>query len=274
MRRVPVPCKINLALLVGETRSDGMHEVATVLQRVDLCDWIEVEPGQGLAVDGFRDDTLVHKALSALAAEAGVEPCWTVRLEKHIPVAAGLGGGSADAAAALRLANRGLQSPLDESALHGLAAELGADVPFFLSPAPKLGVGIGELLTPLELPQDYWVVIALPRRSEKSSTRSVYGLFDELGGGSGFKARRSELLERLRDCHRACDLAALPGNDLADAAGRPDVLGELKRHGAFRADVSGAGPAVFGLFLHRREARKAALRLRPRARVWVVEPVW
>lgn len=274
MTRTPVPAKINLALLVGETRPDGMHEIATVYQRVDLCDGIDIEVGESLAVHGFPDDTLVDSALRALAAEAGIEPPWTVRVEKHIPVAAGLGGGSADAAAALRLANHTLANPLGESTLRTLAVDLGADIPFFLSQGPQLGEGIGDQLTPLELPQDYWVVIALPRRSAKLSTGSVYRRFDELGGSSDFASRRTSLRAAVERCTRARELGALPGNDLAEASGRPQILDELSRQGAFKADVSGAGPAVFGLFLHKRSAQKAAWRLRPRARVWLAAPVW
>ena len=97
--------KINLALVVGPRRADGKHEVVTVLQRIDLHDEIEVEPADALVVDGFADDTIVREALLALADVAGVAPRWRVRIEKRIPVAAGLGGGSSDAATALQLAN-------------------------------------------------------------------------------------------------------------------------------------------------------------------------
>lgn len=274
MTRIPAAAKINLALLVGEPREDGLHEVATVLQRVDICDRIRLEPGDGLTVEGFEEDTLVRSALLALAGAAGVEPAWRVRLDKQIPVAAGLGGGSADAAAALTLVNETLADPLSESRLLELAAGLGADIPFFLRPGPKLAEGAGERLTPLDLPQDYWVVLVLPYGARKSSTGSVYARFDELGHGPGFPARRAALLEALAACRRPRDLAALPPNDLAEAAGRPPELQELVAAGAFRADVSGAGPAVYGLFHHRRDADAAAARCSRSARVWVTAPVW
>src|SRR5512134_1057571 len=148
--RAIAAAKINLALVVGPRRPDGLHEVATILQRIDLCDRIELEAGEGLEVAGFRDDTIVESALRRLAAEAGVEPAWRVRISKMIPVAAGLGGGSADAAAALRLANASIPDPLASDRLHALAAELGADVPFFVHPGPKLAEGAGERLRPLD----------------------------------------------------------------------------------------------------------------------------
>ena len=148
--RAPAPAKINLALVVGPTRPDGKHEVATVLQRVDLADRVAIVPGAALTVTGFAGDTIVRDALVRLAAAAGVEPRWTATITKRIPVAAGLGGGSSDAATALRLANETLAAPLAPADLHELAATLGADVPFFLDDGPQLGRGDGSTLEPLE----------------------------------------------------------------------------------------------------------------------------
>jgi 4-diphosphocytidyl-2-C-methyl-D-erythritol kinase len=274
VNRTPVPAKINLALLIGPRRPDGLHDVATVMQRIDLCDSVEVEPAATLAVEGYRRDTLVRSALAKLASAAETSGSWRVKLGKNIPLAAGLGGGSADAAAALTLANRTLAKPLDDAELVGLAAEVGADVPFFLTPGPKLAEGAGESLRPLELPQDYWVLVALPRFARKGSTAEVYRRFDALDGGEDFEGRREAFLEALAAVRRPRDLAAFPPNDLAAAAGRSPLVDELVERGAFRADVSGAGPAVYGLFHHRAEAAHAARRLRPKARVWLVAPVW
>ena len=274
MTRTPVPAKINLALVVGERRDDGLHEVATVLQRIDICDRVEIGEGSRLAVEGFSGDTLVASALTRLAGEAGVEPRWRVRLQKRIPVASGLGGGSADAAAALTLANRMLPRPLARDRLLEVAASVGADVPFFLEPGPKLAEGGGERLTPLELPQDFWVLVALPRDGRKASTGGVYRRFDELGGGPRFEERRGALLGALARCRRPRDFAALPPNDLAEAAGPVSLLDDIRDAGAFRADVAGAGPALYGLFHERRSAWKAARRIASEARTWVTVPVW
>jgi 4-diphosphocytidyl-2-C-methyl-D-erythritol kinase len=271
--RTIAAAKINLALVVGPRREDGLHEVATALQRIDVCDRVELASGDGLAVRGF-DDTIVASALRRLAAEAGVSPAWHMRIGKEIPVAAGLGGGSADAAAALRLANAALTEPLPPERLASVAAAVGADVPFFLAPGPKLAEGVGGRLTPLDLPQDYWVVIVLPRRLQKHSTGAVYARFDELGDGPGFEERKAKLLEVLARVRTPADLAALPPNDLADASSAPPWADELRAAGAIRADVSGAGPAVYGLFESRRDARSAARRFLRRARVWTVPPVW
>jgi 4-diphosphocytidyl-2-C-methyl-D-erythritol kinase len=272
--RAVAAAKINLALVVGPRRDDGLHDVATVLQRIDVCDRVELDAAKRLAVEGFRDDTIIRRALLRLAAEVGAEPAWVVRISKEIPVSSGLGGGSADAAAALRLANEMLPEPLSTERLHLVAASLGADVPFFLEPGPKLGEGSGERLTPLELPQDFWVVLALPSELAKGSTGEVYARFDARGGGPGFRERRAELVRTLAGIRRSMDLAALPPNDLAEAAGAPPLAAKLRETGAFRADVSGAGPAVYGLFESRREARAAARGLGRRERVWVAAPVW
>lgn len=274
MRALPAAAKVNLALVVGERRPDGLHDVATVLQRVDVCDHLALEPADSLSVEGYAGDTIVRTALAALAAEAGVSPGWRVRIEKEIPVAAGLGGGSADAAAALRLANETLPEPLPGEKLRALGATIGADVPFFLESGPALAEGAGERLTPLELPQDFWVVIALPHGARKSSTAEIYHRFDELRAGAGFEVRRQVLRDALARVRRPRDFDAFPPNDLADAAGGAPLAAELRAAGAFRADLSGAGPAVYGLFHRLEPARTASRGLRGRARTWVAPAVW
>jgi len=143
-------------------------------------------------------------------------------------------------------------------------------VPFFLAPGPQLGQGEGGELTPLELPQDYWVVLCLPEGALKASTGAVYEQFDARGGQDGFEQRRAALLATLGDVRSQRDLSRLPANDLASSP----LAGELQVLGAFRADVSGAGPAVYGLFLHEPPAKAAAQALRPRGRTWTCVPAW
>ena len=264
MTTIAAPAKINLALVVGPLRADGKHELATVLQRVDLADELSLETAGDLRVTGFAEDTLVTRALQELASAAGVEPGWHVRIDKRIPVAAGLAGGSSDAAAALRLANETLADPLPAEQQSLLAAHLGADVPFFLAPGTQLGTGDGTDLWPLDLPLDYHVVLLLPAGEEKTSTGAVYEAFDRRNGSEGFEGRRRELLDALA----ARDLAALPPNDLASSP----LAAEFVRRGAFRADVSGAGPCLYGLFETEPEARRAAEELDSLGAVWVCRP--
>jgi 4-diphosphocytidyl-2-C-methyl-D-erythritol kinase len=268
--RAPATAKLNLALVVGPTRQDGKHEVTTVLQRVALADRIEVTTASGLTVEGFATDTLVREALTALALEAGVRPAWLARIRKRIPVAAGLGGGSSDAATALRLANEMLVEPLSPERLQVVARRLGSDVPFFLEQGPMLGEDEGATLRSLELPQDYFVLLVVPNGVSKRSTAAVYREFEARRGHEGYEERRAALLEGLRDVRRPRDLAALPENDLASSP----LADELRALGAFRADVSGAGPTVYGLFHHRDRADAARRRLRGRGRVWLTTPAW
>jgi 4-diphosphocytidyl-2-C-methyl-D-erythritol kinase len=266
----PAPAKLNLALVVGSRRPDGKHELVTVFQRIELADRIELEPAPALEIDGFTADTIVRSALEALARRAGVEPHWRVAIEKSVPLSAGLGGGSSDAAVALRLANETLPKPLPRSELLELAGTIGADVPFFLADGPQLGSGDGTELRPLPLPQDYVVLLLLPAGVRKSSTAEVYRSFDERRGERGFTKRKAALLAALEGVRRPSDLALLPASDLAASPLSERLLGL----GAFRADVSGAGPAVYGLFEQQAGAESAAETMAGAGEVWLGKPAW
>jgi 4-diphosphocytidyl-2-C-methyl-D-erythritol kinase len=245
--------------------------VTTVQQRLDLADRVAVEPAPKLRVEGFPEDTLVQQALESLAEATAAETRWEARIWKRIPVAAGLGGGSSDAATALRLANETLPEPLPPPRLRELATELGADVPFFLASGSQLGEGVGADLTALDLPQDYWVVLLLPQGAvqvlDSRRLRSLRrpGRTQRLRG-----AARAELRRALETVTRPRDLAQLPPNDLASSP----LAEELRALGAFRADVTGAGPAVYGLFHHRRQAAAAERELRRHGRTWLTVPAW
>lgn len=268
--RAPAPAKINLALVAGPLRDDGKHEVLTVLQRVGLSDRIDLEPAAATSVEGFPDDTLVRDALRLFADRARTTAGWRVRIEKKIPAAAGLGGGSSDAATALLLANGTLDAPLPKAELHDVAAQLGADVPFFLYDGPQLASGDGATLQELDVPQDFFVVLVLPNDTVKMSTAAVYAAFDARNGAHGWDDRRNALAEALAAVRRPRDLAALPPNDLAQSP----LSERLRELGAFRADVSGAGPAVYGLFHHEQHAKAARRALRGLGRTWLTAPAW
>jgi 4-diphosphocytidyl-2-C-methyl-D-erythritol kinase len=261
--------KLNLALVVGPARGDGKHEVVTVLQAIDLHDDLELAPAPRLAVDGFDDDTLVAAALEALAGKMGIEPAWRVHVEKRIPVAAGLGGGSSDAAVALRLANETLVEPLPYEDLHAIAVRVGADVPFFLAGGTQLGTGDGSELSGLVLPTDYIVLVLLPTDEHKESTESVYRRFDARRGAEGFDERHAELRRALDATKVVRDLSNLPPNDLAWSP----LSDEFLRLGAFRADVTGAGPAVYGLFEDEPTARRAVSSLHRLGPTWLSRPI-
>lgn len=269
MRSARAFAKINLALVVGALREDGRHEVVTVLQQIDLHDTITLTQSDELTVDGFEDDTIVRAALESLARAAGDDPRWRAQIEKRIPVAAGLGGGSSDAATALTMANETLSAPLARRELHRLAAGVGADVPFFLDGGSRLATGDGSESTEVDLPTAYAIVLVLPHDVTKSSTGAVYAQFDQQEGAAGFAARASRLREALAAIATVRDLAELPPNDLASS----QLAGELEARGAFRADVSGAGPAVYGLFEDEASAASATATLVTFGRTFVTRPV-
>jgi 4-diphosphocytidyl-2-C-methyl-D-erythritol kinase len=269
MRSAPAYAKINLALVVGPRRDDGKHEVVTVLQQVDLRDTVSLTPADDLVVEGFESDTIVRDALKRLGDAAGVAPLWRIQIEKRVPVAAGLGGGSSDAAAALRLVNDSLADPLSEDQLHGIAAATGADVPFFLRGGIQLGTGDGSELAPLSLPTEYAVLLVVPHGEAKASTREVYEAFEGRGGSAGFASRVARLRDQLAAVSRPGDLARLPPNDLASSP----LARELGDTGSFRADVSGAGPTLYGLFEDETAATAAAARLASEGTTIVTRPM-
>lgn len=260
--------KLNLALVVGPLRADGKHEVRTVLQQLDLADTVTVRPARETTVAGFAGDSLVAAALEEVRRRTGM--AFAATIEKRIPVAAGLAGGSTDAATALVLANRHLGDvlPLDE--LHAIAAVLGSDVPFFLASGPMLGTGDGSTLLPVALPHGYVVVLALPHGAAKESTAAIYRAFDERDGAQGYAERCERLAQALDSLAGLNGLAAFPANDLCSSP----LSDALRALGAVRADVTGAGPVVYGLFADSDSADAAAVELKRHARTWIARPRW
>ena len=263
MSRAPATAKINLALVVGPRRADGKHEVATVLQRIDLADRIALEPAAGLHVEGFADDTLVRRALDAARRRCRRRARWEARIESRSrspPVSA---AAAPTPRRRSRLANATLRpSRSRPSVCTSSPRRLGADVPFFLTAGPQLGEGDGAELTPLDLPQDYWVFLLLPHGDAEG--------LDGRGLRSLRRARRRR--RRLRATPRAADRALRRRAGRATSPRSRRTTSRRRRTprscaplGAFRADVSGAGPAVYGLFHDReRGARGASASWAPR----------
>jgi 4-diphosphocytidyl-2-C-methyl-D-erythritol kinase len=257
--------KINLSLRVGPLRPDGYHDVATVLAALALGDSVELEPAAATSVEApglAGGDSLVTRALGLLVARSGHREGWRVHVAKHVPVGAGLGGGSADAAAALLLANASLPEPLAPDRLVALAAEVGSDVPFFVSgQETALARGRGELLAPCPVRAPAWLVVAWP--GVALGTAEVYARYRPPAGAA---ERVAELAPGPFATTDPARLAVLIENDLAAPAAElcPQVAAlraSLLASGALAACMSGSGSAVFGLFTGEEGARAAAERL-------------
>ena len=255
--------KVNRSLRVLGKRSDGYHEIDTIFQTVDLSDRMDflerIDDRLVLTIEGANldagEENLVKRAARALVARAGVARGADIHLSKKIPIGGGMGGGSSNAAAALRGLSALWELTLTEGDLHTLAASLGSDAPFFLLGGRARGTGRGEILEPLEDEPEEWLVLIFPPFS--LSTAMVYAalsappLTDSVPGTN------------------------LPGSDSGGGPDRNDLepaaeslRGELRRFraalsdsGATSARLSGSGSTVFGFFGDEESARRAFERL-------------
>ena len=272
----PVPvtirayAKINLDLRVLGPRADGFHELRTVFQTISLHDTITCVPREGpfsieCGAAGVPLDrsNLIWRAADALwraLRRSGPARGMVVRLDKRIPLQAGLGGGSADAAATLVALARAWRVPVRPAQLTDVGGPLGADVPFFLAGGTALGLGRGDEIYPLaDLPR-HWVVLLLPGFGV--SSREAYDWYDaERDLARGAIGREPQHVPGPWPSR-----AAQMINDLEAAIARhhPEIdqmKAALRRAGAVAAAMSGSGSAVFGLFQKRREALAASARL-------------
>jgi 4-diphosphocytidyl-2-C-methyl-D-erythritol kinase len=273
---VRAPAKINLHLGVGAPREDGFHPLVTVYQAVGLCDDVTVAPSPGWALDvtvpdwidvdavPVTGDNIVDRAARLLAEHHGIASRASVSITKAIPVAGGMAGGSADAAAALVALDRLWKLQTSDDDLLGLAAQLGSDVPFALVGGTALGTGRGELIEPVPDPATWWwVAVPSPRGL---STPAVYRRFDELTPDAPAEPLGARAVLLALSTGDPEILAGALHNDLETAALdlRPD-LGDLlelgERSGALRGLVSGSGPTCLFLTEDADAARGVAGRL-------------
>jgi 4-diphosphocytidyl-2-C-methyl-D-erythritol kinase len=262
------PAKLNLCLYLGGRRDDGLHELRSLFCPLALSDRIVAVDAEGEADEvvcpGIQGPNLAAVALEALRARGWKRDPVYVEIDKRIPIAAGLGGGSADAAAMLRLA-RG-----EVDGLEGIAAGLGADVPSQLEPGLALVGGAGERVERLDDPGEFGLVL-IPG-DEGLQTADVYAEVDRLGLGRSameLEQAEGELREAAGRGASPLSYAELLVNDLDQAALslRPEIseaLAALEEVGAVRALVTGTGPTAFGLFEDIVRADDAASALPPR----------
>ncbi|MFH8567313.1 4-(cytidine 5'-diphospho)-2-C-methyl-D-erythritol kinase [Streptomyces sp. NPDC017993] len=268
---VRVPAKVNVQLAVGAARPDGFHDLANVFLAVGLHDTVTATPADALTITAEGHDVdripldrtnLAARAAELLAARHGISPDVHLHITKDIPVAGGMAGGSADAAAALLACDALWSTGSSREELLDICAELGSDVPFSLVGGAALGRGRGELLTPLSVGGTFHWVFAVAEGG--LSTPAVYGEFDRLTADTDVPEPEAapELLAALRDGD-ATALAATLANDLQPAALSlcPELTATLKagtEAGALAALVSGSGPTTAYLVEDAQAAEKVA----------------
>lgn len=264
--------KINLALDVLRKRADGYHEVKMIMQTVDIYDTLiftkRAEPGIVLKTDAEElstgTDNLIYKAAQSLMKEAGIMQGVEIMLQKRIPIAAGMAGGSTDAAAALAGLNELFALDFSLEKLQELGVALGADIPYCLMGGCALSEGIGEVLTKLPEPPQCMLVIAKPNINV--STKFVYenlhaerlsyhpdvdGMIEAIQSGS-----LKGITDRLGNVLETVTIREYPVID--------DMKELMKNAGAENALMSGSGPTVFGIFTKEECAEKAAKQIKER----------
>jgi len=261
---IAAPAKLNLCLYVGPRREDGLHEIRSLFEPLELADELRLAAADQdeVVVEGIEGPDLTARALAALREHGWGGPAMRIEVEKRVPVAAGLGGGSADAAAVLRLAMGEIEG------LRTIAAGIGADIPSQLQPRACLVAGAGEVIEPVPPPAQHGVVL-IPQR-EVLATADVYAEADRLGtprGDSELEAIRRRLRDAVEEGGSPLAYREHLVNDLQPAAIslRPeieDALLALEEAGAARAMVTGSGPTAFGLYPGPAEASAAASELR------------
>jgi 4-diphosphocytidyl-2-C-methyl-D-erythritol kinase len=262
--------KINLGLDILGQRPDGYHEVRMIMQTVYLYDRVLIEKSKTLGVQiatnlhflPVNENNIACKAAELLRTEFDLQDGLKITLDKHIPVAAGMAGGSADAAAVLFGLNRMYGLGLSEQELKDRGVRLGADVPYCIMRGTVLAEGIGEKLTPLPpLPKGIFLIAKPPI---SASTEKVYRKFDALEQVE--HPNIDGILEGIRS-QDICQVASCMGNVLEQVMiPAYPVIGKIKEtmleQGALGAMMSGSGPTVFGIFENRRDARRAATAIR------------
>lgn len=256
------PAKLNIGLRVTGRRPDGYHDLESVMVPISLFDTVQLEltPGEGILLDcegrevPLSSDNLAYKAALAFRSRTGFQGKVSVRLKKRIPVSAGMGGGSSDAAAVILGLKSLVDSTLSPNDLSQLAREIGADVPFFLVGRPAIAKGIGHLLEPIEPWVQRWYVVVHPPMAISTAW--------------AFRELRIELTEKGKHYNIDRLKRGTPSgygglvNDLeAVTASKFPVIGAIKRQlivsGAEAALMTGSGPTVFGIFSSRDPAERA-----------------
>ncbi len=255
--------KLNLSLDVLDKREDNFHELNSVMGQIDLFDELTFDRSDEIKVNSDIEDDIILKTVFRLRELFNVDGGVTVSVKKNIPISAGFGGGSADAAATLIALNElwGLNLSIDE--LIEIGSEIGADVPFCIVGGSCFVSGKGEMVKKIELPEMDVLII---NPGYEVSTKEAYEKLDNIEYKKGFSSLK---LKSLKDVG---GIANCLHNDFIHIQ-KDDVkkiIGELKVNGALNASITGKGPSVFGLFEDREKAEKAYLNLKNKYKfVWL-----
>ncbi len=279
---INAPAKINLFLEVIARREDGYHEIDTVMQTVGLCDRLTVEydpAGRGIELSCNKkyiptdSGNIAYRSAEKFLSEYRIEGGVTITLEKHIPVAAGLGGGSTDGAAVLKALNVLTDAGKTTEELCALGAQLGADIPFCIRGGCTRATGIGEVFSPAEALRGVIPVIAIGSRG--SSTPAAYKALDDIGykgtenGERILKALSKGDFSRIKEeLYNAFERVILQDNEEVGT-----IKNRFRELGASAAMMSGSGASVFGLFEKGEEAERACHLLRAEGYFAMVAPL-
>jgi 4-diphosphocytidyl-2-C-methyl-D-erythritol kinase len=240
------PAKVNLGLEICGRRSDGYHEIVTLMETISIFDRIDIQPAPSRAVLSdaqiIPETDLINRAMDALEHHTGLNLCLDVTAQKSIPVSAGLGGGSSDAGTLIGAL--GHLIGLSEGDVHQVAATIGSDVPFFVGGGMALATGTGTIIEPVKTDSRRWYLIVLPGLDIPGKTARLYSQLNESDFSDGEKTRQM-----------AID-AGILGNPMINAFQRPltaygpvrEALEALERSGSRVCIPSGAGPSVFATF--------------------------
>jgi len=266
--RASAYAKVNLGLEVLGRRPDGFHEIVSVTQTISLHDTIEASVADALTVEMdppvvSEEENLVRRAACLLAAATNRTPAARILVRKRIPLAAGLGGGSSDAATTLRLLDRLWHTDMDGKQMRALAARLGSDVSLFLEDGTALIRGRGEVVEPLPPATTVWLALACPAFDVPDKTRALYRALDPADWTDG--SATLDLAERIRAGNWPIGAGLVNAFDRAAAAVYPGfayLRATLADAARVPVHLTGAGPSLFALFATRPDSEAAAQRMR------------
>lgn len=249
--------KINLSLDITGRRENGYHDIATVMQMVTLCDEVEITRNDSGAISVETDcnnlsggeDNIAYKACQLMKTTYGLEDGFDIVIQKRIPLAGGMAGGSTDAAAVIRGINALCELKKSDEELMQIGLKIGADVPFCIQQNPALATGIGEILSPVSgLPSDIWILLVNP--GVEVSTKQIYEAIDKqatyatIDNGALVQALAASDMQQAKQ-HMINIMEPVTG---ALCPQVPELIHKLKQVGAFHAMMSGSGATCFGLF--------------------------